>query len=91
MGWKKRDFYLGAHGPMLFDLNGNAGTTAWVDGRIVGCWVQDADAVVQIRLLEEVSASARAALEAEAARLTAWLEGQRVSTVYPSVAMKDLP
>lgn len=91
MGWKGRDFYLGARGPMLFDTNGNAGTTVWVDGRIVGCWIQDADAVVEIRLLETVSVSARTALETEAARLTEWLDGHRVSTVYPSVAMKDLP
>ena len=46
MGWKERDFYLGPHGPQLFDRNGNAGTTAWWDGRIVGCWVQDDDGVV---------------------------------------------
>ena len=26
MGWKERDFYLGGHGPALFDRNGNAGT-----------------------------------------------------------------
>lgn len=91
MGWKERGFYLGSHGPMLFDTNGNAGTTAWWDGRIVGCWVQDADGVVELRLLEDVGADARAALTAEAERLTTWLEGRRVSTVYPSVAMKHAP
>jgi hypothetical protein len=89
MGWKERGFYLGPHGPMLFDTNGNAGTTAWWDGRIVGCWVQDPDGVVVLNLLEDVGSDARAALEAEAARLTAWLDGHRVSTVYPSIAMKQ--
>jgi hypothetical protein len=89
MGWKERDFYLGPHGPMLFDTNGNAGTTAWWDGRIVGCWVQDPDGVVVLNLLEDVGADARAALDGEAERLTTWLEGHRVSTVYPSSAMKD--
>ena len=54
MGWKERGFYLGPHGPMLFDTNGNAGTTAWWDGRIVGCWVQDPDGVVVVNLLEDV-------------------------------------
>jgi hypothetical protein len=88
MGWKARDFYLGPHAGSLFDRNGNAGTTAWWDGRVVGCWVQDADGVVILHLLEDVGAEARAALEAEAARLTAWLGGVRVSTVYPSPAMK---
>ena len=89
MGWKERSFYLGDHGPMLFDTNGNAGTTAWWDGRIVGCWVQDADGAVVLGYLEDVGAEARAALAAEAERLTTWLDGHRVSTVYPSVAMKD--
>ncbi|MCW2843643.1 MAG: hypothetical protein JWN22_1559 [Nocardioides sp.] len=88
MGWKERAFYLGAHGPALFDTNGNAGTTAWWDGRVVGSWVQDADGAVLVELLEDVGAEATAALGVEAARLTSWLEGVRVSTVYPSVAMK---
>ncbi|MGB0098807.1 MAG: winged helix DNA-binding domain-containing protein [Nocardioides sp.] len=88
MGWKERGFYLGTHGPMLFDTNGNAGTTAWWDGRIVGCWVQDPDGVVEPRLLADVGAEARAALAVEADRLTEWLDGHRVSTVYPSAAMK---
>ena len=89
MGWKERGFYLGPHGPGLFDTNGNAGTTAWWDGRIVGCWVQDPDGVVVLNLLEDVGADARAALDVEAERLTGWLEGHRVSTVYPSVAMRQ--
>ena len=55
MGWKARGFYLDpAHVPFLFDTNGNAGTTAWWDGRIVGCWVQDDEGVVRLSLLEDV-------------------------------------
>ena len=88
MGWKQRDFYLGEHAPHLFDRNGNAGTTAWWDGRIVGCWVQDDAGVVEVRILEKLPKAAVAALESEAARLTDWLDGVRVSTVYPSSAMK---
>ncbi|PSK82248.1 winged helix DNA-binding protein [Murinocardiopsis flavida] len=89
MGWKARGFYLGAHAPQLFDSVGNAGTTAWVDGRVVGAWVQDPDGVVGLRLLDDdVSAEAREALAAEARRLSAWLDGQRVFAVYPSPAMQ---
>lgn len=45
MGWKSRGFYLDAADvPYLFATAGNGGTTAWWDGRIVGCWVQDDDA-----------------------------------------------
>jgi hypothetical protein len=89
MGWKERGWYLGPHVPLLFDRNGNAGTTAWWNGRVVGCWVQDAAGTVSVRLVEDVPVAARAQLDAEAARLTAWLAGERVGTVYPSPAMKD--
>lgn len=88
MGWKERSFYVGPHAPGIFDRNGNAGTTAWVDGRIVGCWVQDDAGVVGVRLLEDVPRAARAELDIEAARLTAWLDGLRIGTVYPSPSMK---
>jgi hypothetical protein len=88
MGWKERDFFLGPHAASLFDTNGNAGTTAWWGGRVVGCWVQDDSGRVVLRLLEEVPAAGRRALDAEAERLTAWLDGVRVSPVYSTPAMK---
>ncbi len=90
MGWKSRDFYLDPdHTPYLFDSNGNGGTTAWWNGRIVGCWVQDPDAVVSVVLREDVGADGVAALDAEASRLTAWLDGTRISSVYTSLQMKS--
>ncbi|MGM5063988.1 winged helix DNA-binding domain-containing protein [Rhodococcus qingshengii] len=89
MGWKNRDFYLGPHRNQFFDTRGNAGTTAWVDGRVVGCWIQDETGVVHVRLLETVSASARRSLDAEAERLTEWLGGVRIGTGYVSRAMKQ--
>lgn len=87
MGWQGRGFYLGRHREQLFDRNGNAGTTVWVDGRIVGCWVQDHDAAIRVRLLEPVSGRAQGALDREAAELTAWLDGVRVPVVLPSPSM----
>ena len=90
MGWKARDFYLDpVHVPRLFDTNGNAGTTAWWDGRVVGCWVQDDTGAVRLSLLEDVDAAGRAALEKEADRLTRWLDGTVVGTVYSSPQMKQ--
>lgn len=88
MGWKTRDFFLRAHGRALFDTRGNAGTTAWVNGRAVGCWVQDERGVVTVRLLEPVPDHARRALDAEAERLTAWLDGIQIRTGYRSLAMR---
>lgn len=84
MGWKERDFYLGEHRPRLFDVNGNGGSTIWVDGRVVGGWWQDPDGVVHPLLLEDVGAQTRAAIEGEAARLTEWIGGEVVGSAYHS-------
>ncbi|WP_454084238.1 winged helix DNA-binding domain-containing protein [Georgenia sp. Marseille-Q6866] len=90
MGWKGRGFYLDpADVPYLFDTNGNAGNTAWWDGRIVGAWVQDDDGAVKVVLRHDVGSVARSALDADAARLTAWLGGVRISNVYASLLMKQ--
>jgi Winged helix DNA-binding domain len=87
MGWQQRDSYLGPHRDQVFDGRGNARTTAWVDGRVVGGWVQDGAGVVRVRLPERVSVRARRALEAEASRMTAWLGRLRIGTGYVSPAM----
>ena len=89
MGWKQRDFYLAPdHAPYLFDANGNAGATAWWDGRVVGCWVQDEDGVVRVVVREDVGAEAGAALDVEARRLSAFLDGVRINSVYASPEMR---
>lgn len=89
MGWKDRAHYLSAdHVPYLFDSNGNGGTTAWWDGTVVGCWVQDPDGAVRTVLLDDVGADASHSLEIEAARLTRWLDGTIISSVYASQLMK---
>ncbi len=78
MGWKERGWYLGEHGPALFDRSGNAGPTVWWNGRIVGGWAGRKDGRVAFQLLEDVGADATAQVEAEAARLEAWLGGVSV-------------
>jgi hypothetical protein len=78
MGFKERAWYLGDHGPALFDTAGNAGPTVWCDGRVVGGWaVRDGGEVV-FRLLEDVGSEALAAIEAETGRLAAWIGETRV-------------
>lgn len=92
MGWKGRDFYLeGGDRPYLFDGNGNAGTTAWWKGRVVGCWVQEPDATVRVVARRALGTDAERALAAEAERLTAWLGGNIVTSVYASVQQRGLP
>jgi hypothetical protein len=84
MGWSERAWYLGAHRAEIFDSNGNGGATAWWDGRIVGGWYQQPDGEVVLALLEDVGAEATAALEREAARLTGWVDGVRVTSPFLS-------
>lgn len=89
MGWRDRGFYLNAkHTPYLFDSAGNAGTTVWVNGRIVGCWVQDDNERVRPILMEEVSQDGRRLLDVEAARLDRFLRGQHITNVFASPQMK---
>ena len=73
MGWKERDWFLGDHGPLLFDRNGNAGPTIWVDGRIVGGWAQRADGEVVYELVEDVDRGRVRAIEGRVADLQSWL------------------
>ena len=77
MGWNGRGWYLGPHGTVLFDRNGNVGPTVWCDGRIVGGWAQRRSGVVVVRLLEDVGADASAAIDAEAERLGRWFGAVR--------------
>lgn len=88
MGWMQRDWYLGEHREQVFDRNGNAGPVAWCDGRVVGGWCQDADARVELRLLEDPGRGARQALQRRADDLTAWLDGVRVNPRFPSPLAK---
>lgn len=89
MGWKQRDWYLHPdHVPWLVDSNGNIGTTAWWCGRVVGCWVQEPDAEVRVVLREDVGGDGQAALATEAERLTGWMDGEVVSSVYASRQMR---
>jgi hypothetical protein len=89
MGWRDRDFYLDpAHVPYLFDRAGNGGSTVWVDGRIVGCWVQDdAERVLPV-LREDVSAAARRRIAVEAERLDAFIGGEHITNVFASPQMR---
>jgi hypothetical protein len=90
MGWSGRDWYLGEHGPTLFDRNGNAGPTVWWDGRVVGGWASRADGEIAVRLLEDVGAEGAAAVQAAAARLADWLGGVRVTPRFRTPLEREL-
>ena len=83
MGWKDRGWYLGPHRAALFDSAGNAGPTIWVEGRIVGGWARWPSGEIAVRLLEKVDTEAARMIDAEAARLAAWLGPTRIRWPFP--------
>jgi hypothetical protein len=90
MGWAGRDWYLGGHGPTLFDRNGNAGPTIWRDGRIVGGWAQHKDGEIAWRLLEDVGADATRSIAQAADRLRAWIGPLRVTPRFRTPLEREL-
>ena len=90
MGWKERAWYLGDHGEALFDRNGNAGPTVWVDGRVVGGWSQRPSGEVVFEVLEDVGRDAAAAIGHAAADVGAWLGDVRIKPRFPTPLQKRL-
>ncbi len=90
MGWSDRSWFLGPHGKALFDVNGNAGPTIWLNGRVVGGWAQRGDGEVAVRLLEDVGSDAASLVQAEAERLAAWLGEVRVVPRFRTPTEREL-
>ncbi|MEO3927104.1 winged helix DNA-binding domain-containing protein [Micromonosporaceae bacterium B7E4] len=90
MGWSRREWFLGGHGPRLFDRFGNIGPTVWWDGRIVGGWAQRKDGEIAYRLLEEVGAEAVGAVEAAVAELTGRLGEARITPQFRTPLEREL-
>jgi hypothetical protein len=85
MGWKDRRWYLtpgvASH---VVDRNGNAGPTIWVDGRVVGSWVQRKDGTIALGWLTDVPPARRAQVEASARVLEQEVGDTRFTTRFPA-------
>jgi Winged helix DNA-binding domain len=90
MGWKERDWYLPAAAAQAFDRMGNAGPTIWVDGRVVGAWVQTPDGELRTRLFCEVGEQDRTAIDRRAADVAEMIGGTRFTVRFPSPASAAL-
>ena len=91
MGWKQRAFHLGDHAEKIFDRNGNGGPDCVVrrpDRRGV---VPARRREVEVALVEDVPRAAQRALDAKAAELTAWLDGDVVRSIYLSPLARRAP
>jgi hypothetical protein len=93
MGWKQRDWYLAeftAFGGPLFDRNGNVGPTVWVGGRVVGGWGQRSGGEVVTRLLVDVPAHVRTAIDEAADTLQRTIADARITPRFPTPLQREL-
>lgn len=91
MGWKERTWYLAEDvAPQVVDRNGNAGPTIWIDGRVVGSWVQRPDGTIALGWLTDVPAARRRQVEVAARELEAQLGDTRFTVRFPAPIQKDL-
>lgn len=91
MGWKQRSWYLDPEvATAVFDRNGNGGPTIWVDGRIVGSWVQRRDGGIAVRVLTDIGAAHRAEIDRAAAGLQELLGDVRFTVRFPAPVQATL-
>ncbi|MFF0019892.1 MULTISPECIES: winged helix DNA-binding domain-containing protein [unclassified Streptomyces] len=93
MGWRDRDWFLAPDlRPALFDRSGNVGPTVWWNGQVVGGWAQRPDGEVVWRVLDAagLGREGREAVAAEAARLSAWVGGVRVTPRFRTPLEREL-
>ncbi|MFJ8171726.1 winged helix DNA-binding domain-containing protein [Streptomyces sp. NPDC094473] len=91
MGWADRGFHLPVdHRAALFDRAGNIGPTVWWNGTVVGGWAQRADGEPVWRLLSDVGREASQLIEAEAARLSAWVGEARITPRFRTPLEREL-
>ncbi len=91
MGWKERQWFLDAEDVApLFDRNGNAGPSIWIDGHIVGGWVQRKDGSIALGWFRTVPATRRRQVEAVAHRLEDILGDTRFTVRFPAPMQAEL-
>ena len=90
MGWKQRGWYLPGEASDLFDGNGNAGPSIWVDGQVAGAWVQAPDGTIRLHWFRDVPTRVRDGVDAEVARLVGVVGDTRFTIRFPGVVHKAL-
>jgi len=74
----------------VFDRNGNAGPTIWIDGRVVGGWAQQKSGEIAYELLVDVPAERVKAIEDAAIALRQIIGDARVNVRFPAPMQKAL-
>jgi hypothetical protein len=74
----------------VFDRNGNAGPTIWIDGHVVGGWAQRKSGEISYQILAEVPSKRLTAVAAEADRVRSLIGDARVNVRFPAPMQKAL-
>jgi hypothetical protein len=74
----------------MFDRNGNGGPSIFVDGRVVGGWVQAPDGEIRRRLFVDIGREATDAVDRAAERLESLLGPSRFTVRFPVPLQKQL-
>jgi hypothetical protein len=90
MGYAERSWFLGSHGPRVFDRSGNIGPTVWCDGRVVGGWAQRKHGEIAVRLFEDVGREAEQRVDAAAHALSTWLGPVRITPRFRTPLEREL-
>lgn len=83
MGWKGRSFYLPDEAAAAFDSYGNAGPTVWVEGEVVGAWVQHKDGAVRTCLFRDLPARRRRQVDERAQEVAELIGDVRFTVRFP--------
>jgi hypothetical protein len=91
MGWKERGWFLDpADATRVFDSYGNGGPSIWVDGRVVGSWVQRKDGSIALGWLADVPSARRKQVDAAARTIEELLGETRFTVRFPAPIQAEL-
>lgn len=91
MGWKERSWYLDSDSArVLFDRNGNAGPTIWLNGEVVGGWVQGPSGEVRYQLTVDRGKDALEAIDERCHVLEEFWGDSRFKVRFPAPLQRDL-
>lgn len=91
MGWKERTWYVSDEAASrTFDRWSNAGPTIWLNGEVVGGWVQRADGSVATELYVSLTDTERRMLDGEIDRFIHLVGDTRVRLRFPARNQKEL-
>ncbi|MCU1398193.1 MAG: hypothetical protein JWN62_1302 [Acidimicrobiales bacterium] len=91
MGWKQRQWFISPEvTAAIFDRNGNGGATIWVDGEVVGSWMQRPNGEIATGLATDVGAERTAAIDIAAERMRGVLGDARFTPRFPAPMQADL-